>query len=1029
MSFQGLIKLFYLFAISLLFLTSIESRVDAAPKDATEQEVEDKKLAKELEKEQTATKKQNATKEAKAQKELEKVQAAAEKEKAVTEKALQKEQAKLEKQKAAEVAKTQKQAEKEQVAAQKLAEKEQAAAEKQKAAENVKAQKELEKAQATAEKALQKEQAKLEKQKAAEVAKAQKQVEKLLKKEQVAAEKEKAKLEKEAEKEQLKAEKLAKKEEAKAAKAAQKTLDREAKQKEKEEKALEKRAQQELAKIERAKAKLEKKKKKAEERALAKAEKKKKKNQNEIEIELEDETLPDDADDDSTDEVFDEDDQVKEQVNEEISDEQTEDDQDEDDIEGAPNIVKDNVEVKEELELDYKRPDIQNPPSNSIEVVGIELEEQVEEKQIEVVQPDVGAPSEDLSKIKDELIGVKDKVDNEVGLEEPKITSPNVTASDGSDSEGVLLEFEEVQGATSYRIYRSQYSSGQAVGEVSISLEKQSVDALGFDGDLIEEVAGPPYLDSSSVPGVYYFYGVSALVNGVEFPVGKVDSGLRKRNSETDHVNDYLDTDGDGVSDDQEIVDGTDPADSGSFITHLRSPAFTKYNTFLNQLNWLELVAAGELAIGVKVSLFDSKGKLITKPIALDIPANKQYHLDIHSLVGRDKFGLIKIEFDDSNVQAKLHGRLSVYRSEPGQEYLPDLSKDYSFAYSRELRNSIRGITYAVSNTYDPLGVGNLMPNWLEIVNLDSTDQVFSVRIYDQAGNILHNSDGDKPVVVPAYGEIDLQAGHEFGENYYLIEIVPREGNGNYLASVMRYSTNSSAVGKRDSFNYAFPIEAVTGTGERKFMMSSNQAGECWSQSNWLEIANVRNSKVSATFTVYASSGKVVGQTEIKLTPHSQQHFNAGAMLPYGDLGFVELTPSDAGSLVAQSTVYYHDCEENKVQSAFTSTSKNPLSQRSVGSYNTVLEMDTVTRIFNISGSDFRVSITADDDIVLFDDQLGRMNAQENRMSEQLTSKSQVGAYGNLVFRSGMSKSLIADVLRIRFKDGKVDFSFSTSVD
>jgi len=119
------------------------------------------------------------------------------------------------------------------------------------------------------------------------------------------------------------------------------------------------------------------------------------------------------------------------------------------------------------------------------------------------------------------------------------------------------------------------------------------------------------------------YYGDPRFTQDIDIVV-HMDQGYRRDPSG------IADCDGDGVSDAQEIIDGTGVCDPGSFQLHLKSPAFTKYNTFLNQFNFLELTASGTETIEAEVIVYSIGGEVISTK-AYSIPSGQQEDIDIHS--------------------------------------------------------------------------------------------------------------------------------------------------------------------------------------------------------------------------------------------------------------------------------------------------------------------------------------------------------------------------------------------------------------
>lgn len=517
--------------------------------------------------------------------------------------------------------------------------------------------------------------------------------------------------------------------------------------------------------------------------------------------------------------------------------------------------------------------------------------------------------------------------DGKVDMSDPGCSSPQdntensdylpaptgLQASD-NDKNGISVTWTAVQGAATYDLYRSE-------------------DPNDFDPNRFVKIASVSttnYYDTSAVPGRLYNYAVKA-VNGTSISsFSNVDGGIRP----SDVVGG--DSDGDGVSDVQEGIDGTDPLDSGSFALHLKSPAFSKYNTFLSQLNFLELVGDGTLPVAIKVTVYSITGQ----PIAttqLSVAAQTQVDLDINTMVGaKDTYGVVKLEFRDDIDGATLKGRMSNYRPDPA-------ATTYSFAFTKELRNPTRGDTYAGANSYDPQGSGFLVPNWMEVINLDSVDRTFAYTLYSQDGRPLQQ----QSFTLPPLGERDIQAGHEYGQGVYLGVVQPQNGETKYFAGISRYSSNSRGGGEAQTYNYAFNLEARAGNGSSQYSTIANEVGGCYTQTNWFEVTNVRSVPATAIVSFRDQNGAEIGRDSVVLNPKSQFHFNAGALLPKGTYGSVKLDSDLSGALISQSLVYYHDCSQNRVQTAYAVQSRIPGQDVQTGSVNSYIAMVNDLRLIN----------------------------------------------------------------------------------
>ena len=602
--------------------------------------------------------------------------------------------------------------------------------------------------------------------------------------------------------------------------------------------------------------------------------------------------------------------------------------------------------------------------------------------------------------------GCSGPTDNNEG-DDPLLAPTNLRASD-NDSEAIVVTWTAMRGATSYELYRSEEPS-----ETDPQLFRKIADSS-------TGIVGTTFRDTNAVPGRVYNYAVKAVNSSGTSGFSNVDAGLRPSG------NGDGDCDGDGVSDQQEQIDGTGVCDGGSFVLHLKSPAFSKYNTFLNQWNFLELVATGaEPVSNILVTVYTIEGQA-RNTLRLSLATQTQFDVDINSLVGeRDTYGVIRIDFNDRIVGSTLSGRITNYRPDPQ-------ANTYSFAFTRELRNATRGDTFGSTNSYDPQGMGFLVPNWVEVVNVSPVTQRFVYNLFNQSGQLVTTKTFD----VPPLGERDVAGGHEQGQGVYLAEVRPLRGDAEYFSYVSRYSSNTRGGSEADTYNYAFSLENRAGNGTTQYTPASNEVGGCFSQTNWVEVTNVRSLPVTAYVTFRNEAGEILGGDHTTLNPKAQFHFNAGALLERGAIGSVKIDSDRAGSLLAQSLVYYHDCSQNRVQTAYATQSRIPGQDVQIGTANSFLGMENSLRMINSSivdvGADITIRPFGSAPLVPQHYSLrgsSILGLRVNGLNANFNFP--LNTYGTIRVQTTVSKQLIPQVLRVRpdpSRAGAVDFVIPTIV-
>jgi hypothetical protein len=486
----------------------------------------------------------------------------------------------------------------------------------------------------------------------------------------------------------------------------------------------------------------------------------------------------------------------------------------------------------------------------------------------------------------------------------------------------------------------------------------------------------------------------------------------------------------------------------------LKSPVHTKYNTFLSQYNYLELISAGNKSIDVTVKVYSIEGKELSSSL-VPLAARAQQDIDINGILVRacknrpdlcsnlkdidgngvpDTYGLIRLEFEDNDPDKRLLGRISHYKQEPDTRNL-----SYSFAFARELTNPLRGASYSSSNTFDAQGTGNVVPNWVEIINLDPVrSKDFIYNLFSEDGLPIFS----RKFTLPPLGEWDVQAGHEIlnaagkvKESVYSVEVVPTDPDAEYLMYVSRYSAKSSH--NVSSYNYAFSLEGRNGTNESVFapITAQDKPEVCALANNWVEVINVLSSNVNARAIFRDSAGNIVKDHNFVLEPKKQFHFNASLLIPKGDNGTVEVSSREPKGLIAQSLVYYHDCDRNQLQTAYISPLQKRGSSVLAGTANTFIDMDNVFKIYTTVSSSVSVLYSVSSlDGRRFTDQLVVNNKRVLDVDLKNTASIGVPAnsYGILGMSTGRAGDVAGQLLRIRKEKSsgkdRIDFVMPTII-
>ncbi|MCB0344433.1 MAG: hypothetical protein KDD66_04925 [Bdellovibrionales bacterium] len=503
-----------------------------------------------------------------------------------------------------------------------------------------------------------------------------------------------------------------------------------------------------------------------------------------------------------------------------------------------------------------------------------------------------------------------------------------VSATQGTDPDEVTVTWNAASGADTYQVYRSESAGlpGSAVGS---------------------ETALTTFSDTSAVPGLHYFYSVvaidssdntsdySAQAEGWRQETSSVDSdgdGL------TDEQEDALgtnpndsDSDDDGVSDGQEVGDNTNPLDSGSAVYALPVEMCVEWNGFLGNSNHygmyniLENVNRSGSNVTLVAELFDALGESKSTQGALVI-ARAQTDLLVHDMSGYayQQLGQVCVTHDGG--EGDLDGRMVLYQPSPEPTAAPD---DFQFAYAMPFGAGLPGNQYVSFNTYQPSANPSeqdwFVANWIQVTNKTSTNQTGTLNYYNMAGTLL----GSEIVSLAPSARGDF-SGHQWGQQVLgLVEWVPSSPSANFSVRNARYfyTNNNGAV---NDFSSAFQLDAAKGTGEAITAPLDTSDG-----SSIIELMNVSGAPTVVSINIYTSSGTLVHTENRSLAAKESYHLITDSLLA-GAKGIAVLDSSTANSLLAIVMQYGRDSNLS-MKYLYGIRAAQPLGSSITSSYNTYI--------------------------------------------------------------------------------------------
>ena len=474
-----------------------------------------------------------------------------------------------------------------------------------------------------------------------------------------------------------------------------------------------------------------------------------------------------------------------------------------------------------------------------------------------------------------------------------------------------------------------------------------------------------------------------------------------------------LDSDDDGVTDGQEHLDGTNPLDGGSALPVLENRLCSEWNGFLNMYNILEHINLSNAELLITTKLYDIHGEE-KDSVNFHLARGAQLDLAVHDMTGRSlaSYGLVCSSF--VGARGSLDGRMVYYRPSSSAAK----NKRYDFAFAMPFLNPRVGPQYMPFNTYQPSldyrDANNPVANWIQVSNLSDQKQSGTLYFHGFDGTELHAF----PVKLAAHGRFDIP-GHYFGQSVVgIVRWVPESNTAKFQVRNVRYFyDNAEGV---ESFSTAFELEGALATGERIVApLDTRQA------SSIVELANTMPNAVTAEVTVYhAQGGQPLYSGSIKLGPYASYHLIMDQLLS-GAEGIVVVDSKTANSIIA-TVMQYGRTPELGLQYMYGVQAKTTHGVVLKGSYNTYLQQGCDLLLVNPSEIEQKALIIMERYDGTLPIEPYTVNVPSHGMlNENICSKEVVNKYGVVSVEPEIPNSLYGLVVRKGYQD---DYRFPTPV-
>ncbi|HQH28970.1 MAG TPA: hypothetical protein PLP17_16375, partial [Oligoflexia bacterium] len=234
----------------------------------------------------------------------------------------------------------------------------------------------------------------------------------------------------------------------------------------------------------------------------------------------------------------------------------------------------------------------------------------------------------------------------------------------------------------------------------------------------------------------------------------------------------------------------------------LELPATGVWNGFLNHDNVIECTNPASRSVAIRLVLRSNSGSIIDTH-ALPIPAFGTRHIQLNNYQIAGAYGTYLIEAaggEEADLR-QLYCLTMFYRFSSSSS-----TKPVEYAFAIPVNNPLRGETYGLFNSYNPILDQTPVFNWLSIYNPGAAPFSASVQVFRQDGTIDPAAGFYIAGLAPGERR-DYPLGHPLGQVVGLYRIIADDPQAPYGAFLSRYSQRQNG-----SFNFAFAVAAANGS-------------------------------------------------------------------------------------------------------------------------------------------------------------------------------------------------------------------------
>ena len=408
------------------------------------------------------------------------------------------------------------------------------------------------------------------------------------------------------------------------------------------------------------------------------------------------------------------------------------------------------------------------------------------------------------------------------------------------------------------------------------------------------------------------------------------------------------DSDGDGTPDGQEVTDGSDPLDGSSVIFNLTDNFCAEWNGFIGQtINIAEFVNLTTSNRQVDLTLFDFFGAAQGTTSTPILPG-AQSDVLVHDMTGwsTDSIGTVCADVVDPGTMMEMAGDVDGRML----HYHPDGIGGFDYVIAMPFENAKTGPVFAQYNTFhpslDPADAGFFAANWFTVVNAEMTSQSGMLFVYGSDGSVVANA-----TITLAGGErIDVGI-HEFGANQVgVVEWRPSDSTAGFRVRLNRYVYTGPTP-------FAPVLEAVSLPADKGSAQTRLAPADTRGLTSVVEVSNTGAAATDVNIVANDAAGTEVLNTTVNLLGFGTQHIILDGSL-VSALGQVSVQAAMGGQVVS-TVMQYGRTATAGVDNLYNVPTEQALGTDLQGSYNTFLNQSCDLLVVNATSTAENITIDA----------------------------------------------------------------------